>query len=181
MRIEAEAERHGVRIVWKPFLLGPIFRALGMENSPFVLQKAKGDYVWQDMLRLCRKYGLPWVKPSVFPRLGILPLRVALLGVEQPWIGAFCRQVMQLNFALDQDINEPDSLARLLTELGLPASAILRRAQTEPIKSQLREQTEQARMRGIFGAPTFFVGTEMFWGNDRLDDALLFAAEGQPA
>jgi 2-hydroxychromene-2-carboxylate isomerase len=181
MRIEAEAERHGVRIVWKPFLLGPIFRALGMENSPFVLQKAKGDYVWQDMVRLCRKYGLPWVKPSVFPRLGILPLRVALLGVEQPWIGAFCRQVMQLNFALDQDINEPDSLARLLTELGLPASAILRRAQTEPIKSQLREQTEQARMRGIFGAPTFFVGTEMFWGNDRLDDALLFAAEGQPA
>ncbi len=64
MRIEDAAQRHGVRIVWKPFLLGPIFRALGMETSPFVLQKEKGAYVWQDMVRQCRKYGLRWVQPS---------------------------------------------------------------------------------------------------------------------
>ena len=177
MRIEDEGRRHGVRIVWKPFLLGPIFRALGMENSPFVLQKEKGAYVWQDMVRQCRKYGLRWVKPSTFPRLGVLPLRVALLGVEQPWIGAFCRQVMELNFVLDQDINQPERLAPILTELGLPASDILDQAQAESTKARLREQTDAARDRGIFGAPTFFVGTEMFWGNDRLDDALLFASE----
>ncbi len=177
MRIEDEARRRGVRIVWKPFLLGPIFRALGMENSPFVLQKEKGAYMWQDMARQCRKYGLQWMKPSTFPRLGVLPLRVALLGVEKPWIGAFCRKVMELNFVLDEDINQPDRLAPILTELGLPASDILDQAQAEPTKTRLREQTEQARARGIFGAPTFFVGTEMFWGNDRLDDALLFASE----
>ncbi len=177
MRIEDEARRRGVRIVWKPFLLGPIFRALGMETSPFVLHKAKGAYMWQDMARQCRKYGLRWVQPSTFPRLGVLPLRVALLGAEQPWIGAFCRKVMELNFVLDQDINQPDRLASILTELGLPASDILDRAQAEPTKTRLREQTEQARVRGIFGAPTFFVATEMFWGNDRLDDALLFASE----
>jgi len=177
MRIEDEAQRRGVRIVWKPFLLGPIFRALGMENSPFVLQKEKGAYVWQDMVRQCRKYGLRWVQPSTFPRLGVLPLRVALLGVEQPWIGAFCRKVMELNFALDQDINQPDRLAPILTELGLPVADILDQAQAEATKSRLREQTDEARARGIFGAPTFFVGTEMFWGNDRLDDALLFASD----
>jgi len=177
MRIEDEAQRRGVRIVWRPFLLGPIFRALGMETSPFVLQKEKGAYVWQDMARQCRKYGLRWVQPSTFPRLGVLPLRVALLGAEQRWIGAFCRRVMELNFVLDQDINQPDRLAPILMELGLPASDILDQAQAEPTKTQLREQTEQARARGIFGAPTFFVGTEMFWGNDRLDDALLFASE----
>lgn len=177
MRIEDEARRRGVWIVWKPFLLGPIFRALGMENSPFVLQREKGAYMWQDMVRQCRKYGLRWVKPSTFPRLGVLPLRVALLGVEKPWIGAFCRRVMELNFVLDEDINQPDHLAPILTELGLPASDILDQAQAEPTKARLREQTEQARARGIFGAPTFFVGTEMFWGNDRLDDALLFATE----
>jgi 2-hydroxychromene-2-carboxylate isomerase len=69
MRIEEEAHRLSVRIAWKPFLLGPIFRALGMENSPFVLQKEKGAYMLQDMARMCWKYGLaPWVKPSVFPR-----------------------------------------------------------------------------------------------------------------
>ena len=177
MRIEDEARRHAVRIVWKPFLLGPIFRILGFENSPFVLQKEKGAYVWQDMARQCRKYGLRWTPPSTFPRLGVLPLRVALIGAEQPWIGAFCRQVMELNFVLDQDINQPDRLAGILTQLGLPAADILDRAQAEPTKALLREQTEQARARGIFGAPTFFIGTEMFWGNDRLDDALLFAAD----
>lgn len=178
MRIEEEARRHGVRIAWKPFLLGPIFRALGMENSPFVLQKEKGAYVQQDMARLCRKYGLaPWVKPSVFPRLGVLPLRIALLGVDEPWIGAFCRKVMELNFVRDQDINQPEQLVPIVAELGLSALSLTERAQSEPIKTRLRDQTEKARAKGIFGAPTFFVGTEMFWGNDRLDDALLFAAK----
>jgi 2-hydroxychromene-2-carboxylate isomerase len=177
MRIEDAARSCGVRIRWKPFLLGPIFRDLGMANSPFVLQKEKGAYVWRDMVRQCRKYGLRWVQPSIFPRLGVLPLRVALIGADAPWIGAFCRRVMELNFVLDEDINQAERLAPILSELGLPASAILAEAQAEPNKTRLRRQTEEARARGIFGAPTFFVGAEMFWGNDRLDDALLFASE----
>jgi 2-hydroxychromene-2-carboxylate isomerase len=180
MRLEGEAQRHGVRIAWKPFLLGPIFRALGMENSPFVLQKEKGAYVWRDMARQCRKYGLGWAKPSTFPRLGVLPARIALLGAERPWIGAFCRRVMELNFVLDQEVNQPERTTPIWTGLGLPASEILDQAQAEPTKARLRAQTDEARARGIFGAPTFFVGTEMFWGNDRLDDALLFASDRTP-
>jgi 2-hydroxychromene-2-carboxylate isomerase len=177
MRIEAEAHRRGVRVVWKPFLLGPIFRAVGMENSPFVLQKEKGAYVWRDMARQSRKYGLRWREPSVFPRLGVLPSRIALLGAEQPWIGDFCREVMELNFVLDQDINQPEAMAPILTALGLPAAEMIDRAQAELTKARLRKQTEQARANGIFGAPTFFVGSETFWGNDRLDDALLLASD----
>ncbi len=177
MRIEEEAQRHGVRIVWKPFLLGPIFRALGLENSPFVLQKEKGAYVQQDMTRLCRKYGLaPWRLPSIFPRLGVLPLRIVLLGAEQPWVGAFSRRVMELNFVLDQDIKQPEQIAPILSELRLPTADILAEARSDPIKTRLREQTEEGRARGIFGAPTFFVGSEMFWGNDRLDEALQLAS-----
>jgi 2-hydroxychromene-2-carboxylate isomerase len=178
MRIEDAARQWGVRIAWKPFLLGPIFRELGFETSPFVLQKEKGAYVWRDMARQCRKYGLRWTKPTTFPRLAVLPARVALLGAEQPWIGAFCRHVMELNFALDKDINQPDRMADVLKELGRPALELLDRAQAEPAKKLLREQTDAARAKGIFGAPTFFVGTEMFWGNDRLEDALAFASEG---
>ncbi len=177
MRVEEAARRQRVRVVWKPFLLGPIFRALGMETSPFVQQKEKGAYVWQDMVRQCRKYGLRWTQPSTFPRSGVLPARIALLGAEKPWIGAFCRRVMELNFVLDQDINRADRLAPILTDLGLPASDVLEQAQAEATKALLRQQTEGARAKGIFGAPTFFVGTEMFWGNDRLDDALLVASE----
>ena len=177
MRIEDAARRHGVRIVWQPFLLGPIFRALGLTTSPFILQKEKGAYVWQDMRRQCRKYELSWTQPTTFPRLGVLPARVALVGRDQSWLGAFCRAVMELNFVLDRDINTPENLEPVLTGLGLPAADILQEAQTEPIKTRLREQTEEARVRGIFGAPTLFVGTEMFWGNDRLDDALLWATQ----
>jgi 2-hydroxychromene-2-carboxylate isomerase len=175
MRIEDEARKHGVRVVWKPFLLGPILQSLGAH--PFS-QNEKGAYVQKDMARLCRKYGLsPWVKPSVFPRLGVLPLRIVLLAAEQPWIFAFCRKVMELNFAKDQDINQSASMAPILAELGLTPEPILEQAQSEKIKAGLREQTDAARAKGVFGAPTFFVGEDMFWGNDRLEDALLFAAD----
>ena len=120
---------------------------------------------------------LRWKQPTTFPRLGVLPSRIALLGANQPWIGDFCRRVMELNFALDQDINRPDQLSPILAELGLPAAELLDQSQQATAKLRLREQTEQARTRGIFGAPTFFIGTEMFWGNDRMDDALVFAAD----
>lgn len=176
MRIEEAARLHGVTVVWKPFLLGPIFRTLGMEGSPFVLHKEKGAYAWRDMERQCRKYGLRWVRPGSFPRVGVLPARIALVGAHQPWIGVFCRRVMELNFVLDEDIADRENLGRILSELDLPVEEILDHAGTEAIKLQLREQTEEARQRGVFGAPTFFVGAEMFWGNDRLDDALLFAS-----
>lgn len=177
MRIEDEARRRGVKLTWRPFLLGAIFKALGFETSPFVLQKEKGAHVWRDMERQCRKYGLEWRKPSRFPRLGVVPLRIALVGTDEPWLGAFCRKVMELNFVRDEEINEPARLTGVLSELGLPAAEIVAAAQSEPIKTRLREQTDEARAKGVFGAPTFFVGGEMFWGNDRLDDALAFAAD----
>lgn len=175
MRIEAAAARYQLPIRWKPFLLGPIFRSFGWATSPFVLQKKKGDYVWKDMARECRKYGLPWQRPSTFPRAALLPLRVALVGAEQPWMGAYCRRVMSLNFAEDRDIDAHDVVAEVLGQLGLPAPQIISEALSDANKLKLRQQTEAAQALGIFGAPTFFVGGEMFWGNDRLDDALVSA------
>lgn len=172
MRIEAAAAERGIRVLWRPFLLGPIFQSFGWDNSPFVLQKLKGDYVWQDMVRQCRKYGLPWRKPGSFPRLALLPARVALLGAERPWMNAFCQRMMQINFVEDRDPNTEAAVSEVLHELGLPAGALIAEAQSEACKRLLRAQTELARSKGIFGAPTFFVGGEMFWGNDRLDDAL---------
>ena len=176
MRIESQAAMHHVRVRWQPFLLGPVLQALGYDTSPFVVQKEKGEYVWKDMERQGRKYAVPWRKPSDFPRRALLPLRVATLGANEPWIGAFCREVMQLNFAQDREIDSPAAVGEVLEHLGLPAQQIIADALTDANKLKLREQTERARAQRIFGAPTFFVGTEMFWGNDRLDDALAFAA-----
>jgi 2-hydroxychromene-2-carboxylate isomerase len=174
MRIEALAAARGVRIRWRPFLLGPVFRNLGFDNSPFVLQKEKGAYVWKDMERQCRKYGLALKRPSAFPRAALLAMRVALLGADRDWIAAYCRKIMQLNFVEDRDIGSAEVVSAALDELGLPAQQIIADAQSDANKLRLREQTEAAVAKGIFGAPTFFVGDEMFWGNDRLDDALAY-------
>jgi 2-hydroxychromene-2-carboxylate isomerase len=176
MRIEALAEAHGVRIGWRPFLLGPVFRDLGFDNSPFVLQKEKGAYVWKDMERQCRKYGIALTRPSTFPRAALLAMRVALLGADRQWMAPYCRKIMQLNFADDRDIGSIEVVNEALEELGLPARQIIADAQSDANKLRLREQTEAAAAKGIFGAPTFFVGEEMFWGNDRLDDALEYCA-----
>ena len=95
---------------WKPFLLGPIFKEQGWDNSPFVLQKNKGDYVWLDMPRECAKYDLPWRQPSEFPRRSLLAARVALLGEHQPWMAEFCARVMLANFEHDEDIGNVRAL-----------------------------------------------------------------------
>jgi 2-hydroxychromene-2-carboxylate isomerase len=172
MRVEELAAARRLRIIWRPFLLGPVFRGLGFDNSPFVLQKEKGAYVWKDMERQCRKYGIGLKRPSTFPRAALLAMRVALLGAGEAWMAAYCRKIMQLNFADDRDIGSMEVVREALESLGLPAERIIADAQSDANKLRLREQTEAAVAKGIFGAPTFFVGDEMFWGNDRLDDAL---------
>lgn len=175
MRIEVLVREAHVPLVWKPFLLGPIFRDFGWSSSPFVLQPEKGRYMWRDMEREARKYGLPFNKPSEFPRAAVLPMRVALLGADESWIGAFCRAVMRQNWVEDLGINDAVNVRRALDGLVADPDDVIAQAQSDENKLHLRMQTEEAKKRGVFGAPTFFVGDEMFWGNDRLDDALAYA------
>ncbi|MCP3723010.1 2-hydroxychromene-2-carboxylate isomerase [Paraburkholderia sp. CNPSo 3272] len=172
MRIAALAERNGVDVCWRPFLLGPILDALGWEGPPFVVQKEKGAYVWQDMRRQCRKYALPWQQPSEFPRRTVLATRLAVLAADEPWLPDWCRAVMTRNYGDDREVDSPEAVAHLLTGLGLPAQRLIEEAGSETNRLHLRERTQAARDLGIFGAPTFFVGAEMFWGNDRLEDAM---------
>jgi len=179
MRIEALAREKNVEIIWKPFLLGVVFHSLGWETSPFVLQKLKGDYAWRDMARLCEKYGLPWRQPTSFPRTALLPMRVALIGADQGWVAPFVRRMMTMNFAEDRDIDNLAAVTQALEELGLDAPAILALALTDTNKLRLRRQTEQAQARGLFGAPNFICSDELFWGNDRLEDALAFTVHRQ--
>jgi 2-hydroxychromene-2-carboxylate isomerase len=171
MRIADLAAKHGAQVLWRPILLGAIFRSFGWESSPFVLQKQKGAYVWKDMVRQCAKYNVPWVQPMQFPRGSVLPARVVLAAGDAPWVGDFVREVFMLNFAADKDIDSVDNVKSVLTVLGLPADELLQAAVTPENKQRLKAQTEAAQARSVFGAPTFFVNDEMFWGNDRLEDA----------
>lgn len=179
MRIEPLARDAGVTINWRPFLLGPVFLSLGWNDSPFNIYPPKGRYMWRDLARLAARYGLPLTMPSRFPRNGLLAARVAILGASEPWIGDFARAVMSANFAADQDIADPAVIHAILTRLGLPADALLADATAEPNKLALRRQTEQATELGLFGAPSFITPDgEMFWGNDRLEDALAWVVDG---
>lgn len=175
MRIEALAEDAGVDIVWRPFLLGPVFLALGWNDSPFNIYPPKGRYMWRDLARLAQKYGLPFRMPSRFPRNGLLAARVALVGVGQDWVAPFSRAVMSANFAEDREIGERAVIEEILVELKLPADSVLEAAAAPGIKDGLRAQTARAAELGLFGAPSFRVGEELFWGNDRLEDALAWA------
>jgi len=175
-RVGELARSRGVPLKWEPFLLGPIFKSLGWETSPFVLQEQKGRYMWRDMERQCEKYGLPWKRPTNFPRRALLPMRVAVLGKDAVWIEAFSRRMMTLNFVEDREIDSVEVVSRVLVELGLDAGAIIEQAQDAQNKERLKDQTLRAQALGVFGGPTFFVEGEMFWGNDRLDEAVEWAA-----
>lgn len=179
MRIEALAEREGVDVLWKPFMLGPIFNRLGWSSSPFVEHKEKGEYVWRDMERLASKYEIPWRKPTSFPRPAVYPMRVAAAHPAATWVPEFCKAVFTLNFAQDQDVNDNALCVRILNEIGLNGEVLVNAAQSEEKKAELRLQSEEAIRRKIFGAPVFFVNDEMFWGNDRLEDALEYASRSK--
>lgn len=175
MRIERAAAAAGVDVEWKPFLLGPVFLALGWNDSPFNIYPPKGRYMWRDLERLAEKEDLPFRRPSRFPRNGLLAARVALVGVEEGWVAPFARAVMSANFAEDREIGEEAVIGEILGTLGLPAAELMARAQADANKLALRCQTERAAELGLFGAPSFRVGEELFWGNDRLEDALAWA------
>jgi 2-hydroxychromene-2-carboxylate isomerase len=178
MRIETLAARAGVQVAWRPFLLGPIFQAQGWNDSPFNLYPAKGRYMWRDLERLCEKHGLPFARPAIFPQRSILAARLTLAAIGEPWLPALVRGIYVANFGGRADISAPETLARVIAALGEDAPAWLERAQSQPVKDTLRTNTERAQALGVFGAPSFVARGELYWGGDRLEDALAWALRG---
>jgi 2-hydroxychromene-2-carboxylate isomerase len=171
LRIEKAAAEAGVAIVWQPFLLGPIFQSMGWNDSPFNIYPVKGRYMWRDLERLCSGYGIPLRRPSRFPRGSLLAARIACRFEREDWLPEFVRRVYLANFAEDRDVSHPEVIASIAQSLDLPPG-LIEEAQTAESKEKLRAQTERAVARGIFGAPSFVAGDELFWGNDRLESAL---------
>lgn len=175
MRIGAVARTAGVTVRWRPFLLGPIFRTQGYDTSPFNVHEAKGRYMWRDLARTCENLGLPFRRPEPFPQNGLLAARVAYVGLDEDWGEAFCRAVFTAEFGQGLEIGSEAVIRDLLVGLAQQPDAILARARSDEIKTRLRATTEEAQRLGIFGAPNFVVGDELFWGNDRLEQAICYA------
>jgi len=174
MRLPALAAEAGIEVRWRPFLLGPIFAAQGWNTSPFRLYPAKGRYMWRDMERLTQARGLPLTWSGTFPQNSVLAARVAQLALRTDRGIPFCQAVYTAEFGHGQDISQTPVIADCLAKSGLPAD-LLERALDDDNKRALRHTTEDAAVRGIFGAPSFTVAEELFWGDDRLEDALEWA------
>ena len=175
MRVESVAAEHGCEVSWKPFLLGPIFRSQGWDDSPFNIYPAKGRYMWRDLARLCAEIGVPMNKPTEFPRNGLLAARISCAAATESWLPSFVRNVYTANFARDQDISDAAVMQQCLQGLVADPAHWLSQAQSPEVKAQLRANSERAVELGIFGSPSFVVREELFWGNDRLESALRWA------
>jgi 2-hydroxychromene-2-carboxylate isomerase len=179
MRIESVALSHRVDVEWNAFLLGPVFKAQGWNDSPFNIYPTKGKYMWRDLERICDSLSIPFRRPSMFPRNGLLAARIATRFKSSSWIPDFVRAVYRANFADDLEIGDSAVVAACLAQIGLDANEILGSAKSVESKSLLRSQNDAAAQLNIFGAPSFVANGELFWGNDRLEQAFQWLAEPQ--
>jgi 2-hydroxychromene-2-carboxylate isomerase len=148
MRIERLAAA-GIALRWRPFLLGPILKEQGLNDSPFNIFAAKGRYMWRDLTRICEAEGLPLnLPPARFPQNGLKAARLALIGESEGWTPAFTRAVFAANYAEQKDISDDATLRAILGALGVDAEAALSAANTPENKQALKLQTEEAALRG---------------------------------
>ena len=166
-QVPALVERTGAELVYRPMLLGGVMQASG--NSPPFTVPAKGAYVARDSQRWARRYALPMEPNPHFPVKTVLPLRAALVLLEEGGFAEYHEGVFRAMWTEAADVGDAADLTRVLEKTGVDAAHVLERCGEPEIKEQLKANTAEAVERGAFGAPTFFVGDEMFFGNDRID------------
>ena len=162
-------QAHGATIVWTPVLLGGIFQATG--NSSPAEVPAKGRYSNDDLQRWAQAYGVPFQWNPHFP-INTLALMRAVTGMqmrEPARFLDFTRTVFESIWLHALNMNDPAVVAQVLQQAGYAPDAVLALSADPQVKAQLKAVTDEAVARGVFGAPTMFVGDQMFWGQDRLD------------
>ena len=177
MRIDDLARAAGVEVLWKPFLLGPIFFAQGWTTSPFNIYPAKGRYMVREMERLTAARGLPFKMPSPFPQNSLLAARIAIIAHGEGWGIPFSKGVYAKQFGEGSGISDADSLDGILRGLRQEPERVIALTGQAETKERLKQRNEEAQELGIFGAPSFLVGSELFWGDDRLEQALVTAKQ----
>ncbi len=166
-QVEAVARRAGAQLRWRPFLLGAVFKATG--NIAPASNPHKARYLLKDLLDWTRHYGLPdFTLPDGFPANSVKADRLGLVADEHGKLPAYTHALYRIAFAAGKDASDLQVLSVALKEANLDPEKALARAEAQEIKDRLRQNTDEAIQRGSFGAPTFFIGDDMYVGNDRL-------------
>lgn len=173
-RVEAAAAARGIAVRWRPFDVRAIM--IEQNNRPFVGKPVKLAYMWRDLERRARRHGLPFQSVPAYPvdPDGLAGL-VATVAGREGWCSEFVRLTYRQWFLEDLPPGEPDHLRSALTELGRNPDELIARATSDENRALYASETDAARALGMFGSPTFVVGREIFWGDDRLEDALDWA------
>ncbi len=167
LQIEALCARHGAELEWLPFVLGGVFQVRGTEAG--VTKPWRRKYMLEDLQQLSEFYGLPYKPRTEFLFKPVLSLRAAIQVPQGAARGKAVHALFRGAFAEDLDLGDPAVVARLLDQAGLDGKALVAGAAQQNVKDALKETTDRALARGVFGAPTLFLdGTRMFWGHDRL-------------
>jgi len=163
---EALAARTGATLVWRPMLLGAVFKALGVADAPILTwSEAKRGYYFKDLARWAEHWGVPFRFPSRFPMMTVKALRV-WFALPEDRRRAFLDATFRAYWAEDRDINDEATLRALV---GDGADDVMARCATKEVKDALFVSTQRAIDAGVFGAPTWVVdGKELFWGQDRI-------------
>jgi len=159
----------GATVAMKPMLLGGVFQSTG--NRPPISVPLKGTYLFRDLARFARRYGVPLVMNPHFPINTITLMRadVGLAMRADQRLPQFRDAMFRAIWVDQQNMNDPATVGAVLARAGFDPVEMLAIASNPAVKEELKVLTQAAVDRGIFGAPTFFVGDEMFWGQDRLD------------
>ena len=172
-RLPAYAAENGVSLNWRPFDVRAIM--VEQKNIPFSGKPEKSAYMWRDIERRAGKYGLPVSVPAPYPLPELaLANQVALLGHREGWGQEYTVETYRLWFVDGQPAGSEPNISAALRHAGQDPARVLDIAQSPQIVQALESETRICRDAGVFGAPSFVVGSEVFWGDDRLDDAVLW-------
>ncbi|MHC9236010.1 DsbA family protein [Pseudooceanicola sp. 502str34] len=174
MRLPAVAEAAGLRVRWRPFNVRHVM--VQQNNIPFKDKPVKTAYMWRDIARRAEGYGLSPALPAPYPLPELVfANQVAVLGVEEGWVEAYTRATYRRWFEAGQRPGEAPNLSESLAEIGQDPDRVRTEAAGDRIVARLAAETDTAMRLGIFGSPFFAVGEEVFWGDDRLEDAIAWA------
>jgi 2-hydroxychromene-2-carboxylate isomerase len=171
-RIGKLAVQSGVEVRWQPFFVMPIMAELGMTQGPFLPYPSKTNYMWRDIERRAAKHRVPYARPSTYPVNSLQTARVACIGAQEGWCQSFTEKALELHWTKSVLIGSEENLRGALLSVGQVPDEVIARSQTPEVKDQLKPQTARAKSLGVFGAPSFTVGDELFWGDDRLEEAI---------
>ena len=178
MRLPEVAQAQDVVVRWRPFNVRHVM--IEQNNIPFKDKPEKTAYMWRDIERRADDYGLAPKIPAPYPLPGlVLANQVAILGAEEGWVADYTRETYRRWFEAGEPAGEDPNMSASLTQIGQDPERVLSVAQTGQIERALSDATDEAMRLGVFGSPTFVADDEVFWGDDRLEDAIRWAKRSE--